>query len=141
MPDDIAPEKLSAYLGTHFRYSALGQEITLRIGQHSPETQLLARKLGHDCAVFITAYNPMGTVCPAAENIAANRRLADRLFGMTPHVFDGAGHDPSGNWEAELSFMAFGVGRALAITLGTEFSQDAVVWVGADAIPELLVTR
>jgi len=59
VPDDIAPEKLSAYLGTHFRYSALGQEITLRIGQHSPETQLLARKLGHDCAVFITAYNPM----------------------------------------------------------------------------------
>lgn len=141
MPDDIAPEKLSAYLGTHFRYSAFGQEITLRVGQHSPETQLLALKLGHDCAVFITAYNPMGTAQPAADNIAANRRLADRLFGMTPHVFDGAGYDPSGNWEAELSFMAFGVGRAVATTLGAGFSQDAVVWIGADAIPELLLTR
>ncbi len=141
MPDDIAPEKLSAYLGTHFRYSAFGQEITLRVGQHSPETQLLALKLGHDCAVFITAYNPMGTAQPAADNIAANRRLADRLFGMTPHVFDGAGYDPSGNWEAELSFMAFGVDRAVAITLGAGFSQDAVVWIGADAIPELLLTR
>ena len=54
---------------------------------------------------------------------------------------DGAGADPTGAWPAEKSFLALGVGEEAARNLGNCFHQDAVVWVGPDAVPRLLLLR
>ncbi len=141
MPDPIPPDKLSAYLATLFRFDAEGRVITLRIGHQSTETLALFTTLRCDCAAFVTAFNPRGTAQPLDDNLAANRRLLAKLEPLAKRVFSGAGHDPEGHWDPEISYMAFGVDRDRAIALGAEFGQDAVVWVGSDGVPALLITR
>ena len=141
MPDSIPPDKLSAYLATLFRFDAEGRAITLRIGHQSTETLELFSTLRCDCAAFVTAFNPRGTAQPSDHNLAANRRLLAKLEPLAKRVFSGAGYDPDGHWEPEISYMAFGLDRARATALGAEFGQDAVVWLGSDGVPALLITR
>jgi hypothetical protein len=57
------------------------------------------------------------------------------------HVIDGDGADPSGQWPAERSYLAFGIDADAARELGRRFQQDAVIWIGKDAIPQLLLLR
>ena len=49
--------------------------------------------------------------------------------------------DPTEAWEPELSYLTFGISAEYARRLGSLFRQDAVVWAGEDAIPQLLLLR
>ena len=54
---------------------------------------------------------------------------------------DGIGCDPSGCWPGEASCLVLGLSIDIARALGTEFEQNAIVWCGADAVPELVLLR
>jgi hypothetical protein len=56
-------------------------------------------------------------------------------------VLDAEGADPTGAWPPEPSFFALGINEETARLLGIRYRQDAVLWVGANAIPELLLLR
>ena len=47
---------------------------------------------------------------------------------------------PTG-WPAERSHFALGLGLEAARAIGTDLDQDAIVWVGADAIAQLILLR
>ena len=138
---EISRDKVEAYLDTHYCVGAGPDAFVLRIGQHSPDLVLRYAAIGSDCALFITAFNPLGQEQDDAANEVAHVRLGELLREASDHVIEGEGADPTGQWPAERSYLAFGIDADAAWELGRHFKQDAVVWMGKDAIPQLLLLR
>jgi hypothetical protein len=137
----IAPDKIAAYNSTAYSVEVAGLSFVLRINEPSLPLRRIYASTGAQCALFITAFNPYGCICDAAVNEDAHHVLGARLAALTPHVLEGAGRDIFGKWPAEKSFLALGITRDLARQLGVEFGQDAIVWCGIDAVPELVLLR
>lgn len=137
----IAPDKVAAYLATHYRVRAMGKAFTLRIGVPSDELHQLYRATGEGSALFITAYNPYGQTQSDDQNRAAHSRLGAELRALTDHLYEGWGADPAGAWPEEHSYLALGIDRQTAELLGQSAQQDAVVWAGKDAVPHLVCLR
>jgi hypothetical protein len=53
----------------------------------------------------------------------------------------GIGVHPTGEWRGEPSYLVPGLSREAAEELGRQFEQNALIWSGADAVPELLLLR
>ena len=138
---EIPPDKISAYKATDYRAGGAPDALVMRIGQHSPELLSLYKETGSDCALFITAFNPLGQKRDDAANEAAHTRLEEQLRAVTNHLIEGEGADPAGQWPAERSYLALGIDADAARRLGRLFEQDAVVWIGKDAVPQLLLLR
>jgi hypothetical protein len=138
---EISREKIRAYEATHYRAGVGPDAFALRIGNHSPELALRYEDIGADCALFITAFNPFGQKQDDAANEAAYARLGEQLREASDHAIEGEGADPTGQWPAERSYLAFGIDAEAARDLGRRFNQDAVVWTGKDAVPQLLLLR
>ncbi len=56
-------------------------------------------------------------------------------------AIEGEGEGPDGAWPAEKSLFVFGVDLETARMLGVRYRQNAVVWVGEDAVPKLVLLR
>jgi hypothetical protein len=137
----IASEKLTAYQATQYRVGTGEEAFTLRIGAFSAELRNLYAATGQTCCVFITAYNPFGQEQSAVANRRAKSLLEEALQALTSKTIAGAGADPSGAWAEEISLLALGIDETTARQLGERFKQDAVVWAGPDATPQLLLLR
>lgn len=138
---EIPAEKIEAYLRTEYRFGKGLDAVTLRIDRRSEELARLYASSGTACGVFITAYNPVGQARGIEINEVAHGHLATDLRAMSIRVMEGAGSDPSGAWPEEKSCFAFGVNLDAARDLGTRYGQDAIVWVGSDAVPKLILLR
>ena len=138
---DIPAEKITAYLATDYRFGHGLDRITLRIDARSEALKRLYASSGYACGVFLTAYNPLGQALSLEANEAAHARLGAELKVLAIEVIEGVGADPTGAWPEEKSFFALGVELEAARTLGIRYHQDAIVWVGEDAIPILVVLR
>lgn len=138
---EIPKDKIEAYLDTHYHVGVGPDAFVLRIGQHSPALALHYAENGSDCALFITAFNPLGQEQDDAANKEAHARLGEVLHPMASAIIEGEGSDPSGKWRTEKSYLAFGIDADAARELGRRFKQDAVVWIGRDAVPQLLLLR
>jgi hypothetical protein len=137
----IHPDKLQAYRATDFRIDHTPQVIVLSIGYRSePLSDLFAGK-EVNCGAFITAYNPRGAVQPDSANAKAHIELATKLQGLGLRAVEGSGSEKGSKWPAEKSYFAFGLTLEPAKAIGTHFNQDAIVWVGEDAIPQLILLR
>jgi hypothetical protein len=117
--------------------------IILRIDQHSEPLSQLFSASGHRSATFITAFNPLGQIQNPEINQEASAHLFGRLGNLVGpgQIIEGEGFDPSGKWPAEKSFLALGLDLEASCALGKEFSQNAIVWAGADAVPRLILLR
>jgi hypothetical protein len=141
MASEISPDKIAAYHATHYRVGTGADGFTLRIGERSPELRRLYHSGSQSCGVFITAFNPFGQIQGDAENETAHSHLGDDLGAASSYVIEGEGADAMGLWPAEKSYLALGVNEESARSLGKHWRQDAVVWVGEDATPKLIVLR
>jgi hypothetical protein len=56
-------------------------------------------------------------------------------------AIEGSGSEEGAEWPAEKSWFALGLQLDPARALGRHFDQDAIVWVGADAVPQLILLR
>jgi hypothetical protein len=136
----IDPDTLRAYEETHYR--VLGDTpATLRIGHANSDLTKLHRALGVDCSAFVTAANPLSTLTGAAANAARQAALADELARMGLRFLEGIGEHPLGTWAAEPSFLVLGLNLSDAKQLGTKHGQNAIVWCGRDAVPQLILLR
>ncbi|MFT6830906.1 MAG: hypothetical protein ACJAZN_001063, partial [Planctomycetota bacterium] len=54
---------------------------------------------------------------------------------------EGQGRHPSGGWAPEASLLVLGLQRDEAAALGRRWRQNAVLWIGRETIPELLLLR
>lgn len=126
------------YLATQFRVTEHSPPFTLRIGERSVQVLELFGSSGVASAAFLTAWNPRSEMQSDDANAAAQAKLVARLVATGHRCFAGIGEDLSGQWPGEPSLLALGVGRERAVQLGREFGQNAVVWVGAEGVPELV---
>ena len=138
---EISEDKIAAYQATHYRVGSGLGGFVLCIGRHSLDLQRLYLSAGQSCGVFITAFNPLGEAQSDEENEAAHAQLGKYLRKNAPLVIEGSGADPAVRWPAEKSYFALGVDEEAAGRLGKRCRQDAVVWVGEDAVPRLMLLR
>lgn len=138
---DIPQDKIDAYLATDYIARSGGGTFIMRIGTFSPDIQAIYERQGWTYCLFITAFNPFGREQSPAENELAHAELGRELRTLSLNVSEGEGTDPTGNWDPEKSFLAYGIDEQKSRELGTKYRQDAVVWVGHDAVPRLLLLR
>lgn len=136
----IPAETVHAYLATEFRVLS-PVPFTLRLNQASAELQALYRQSDVQCAAFLTAWNPYSKSRSATDNEGAQRCLLKDIGELKLRAIPGIGLDPSGEWEGEPSCLVLGMSHAVARDIGNRFKQNAIVWAGSDAIPELILLR
>ncbi len=137
----IHPDKVRAYLATNYRLGHTNQDIVLNIGKRSDRLAALFAERGVSCGAFLTAFNPRGTIQSDAANEISHAELADLLREHGNTAIEGAGSEEGTEWPAEKSFFALGLQLDEAKEIGRHFEQDAIVWVGADAVPQLILLR
>lgn len=137
----IHPDKVRAYLATDYRIGHTAQDIVLTIGQRSERLAALFAAHGVSCGAFLTAYNPRGAVQADAANDLAHAQLAAKLEELGLHAIEGSGSEEGTDWPAEKSYFAVGLALEPSKSVGTHFDQDAIVWVGPDAVPQLILLR
>lgn len=138
---EIAAETIEAYRKTNYHFGYGTDLITLRIDTRSEALSQLYTSSGYTCGAFITAYNPCGQTQSPEANEAAHARLREELNTLSPIIIEGAGADPTGDWLEEKSFFALGINLETAKSIGIFHKQDAIIWVGADAVPKLILLR
>ena len=134
---------LAAYRATEYRvYPSDDQAgFTLCIGVKQSDLLSLMKRFSVKSAAYITAWNPLGKRLSDAENqsrhVALQKVLKERSL---PH-WPGIGQGTVGNWPGEESFLILGLDLAVAKRLASDFEQNAFVWVGADAVPQLVLLQ
>jgi hypothetical protein len=133
--------KVRAYLATRYRFNHAGQDIVLTIGQRSAALAALFASHNTHCAAFITAFNPRGCIQSDAQNQLAHQQLGEQLQALALPVIEGAGSAADSSWPSERSYLALGLELQPARDIGNHFAQDAIVWIGADLVPQLALLR
>lgn len=137
----IHPDKLRAYLATDYRLGHTEQDIVLNIGVRCERLAALFASSGVACGAFLTAYNPRGAIQSDKANERGHAELAGLLRDQGLQVIEGSGSEEATQWPAEKSYFALGLQLDAAKQIGRHFDQDAIVWVCADAVPQLILLR
>jgi hypothetical protein len=98
-------------------------------------------RYGVDSAGYLTAWNPLSKPQARAQNDAANAWLIAELERLGCRCLHGYGAGSDTAWEPEASVLALGLGLPQARELGKRYGQNAVVFAGADAVPQLVLLR
>ena len=131
---------IQAYRETEYRVAG-DQAFTLRIGEASPEIQALrTSRRGEPCA-YITACSPFSQTVSSSENAARHAQLGAELTKRGLVHIEGIGQHPTNGWPGEPSYLIVGLDLEAARTLGNRLEQNAIVWIGADAVPELVLLK
>lgn len=133
----ISEETETAYRNTNYVVSMPDKNILLRVGVASDEIRQLMIDADASAAVFMTAHNPFGVFLDEAENTAANHSLQkdlDNRFEIVMHCY---GASPCEEYRED-SLLAFPVSRAQAIELCCQYEQNAVLFIDAEGVPELV---
>jgi hypothetical protein len=138
-PSTIPEALIAAYRATIYTSRIKDADEVMRIGEKATWLADLFDTHSASTALFITAENPFSEPHTDTENAEAQEQLRQCLLTATDIVFDGWGTGADTGWPPENSFLALGLNLETARTLGKQFHQNAVVWVGADAIPQLIL--
>ena len=92
------------------------------------------------CA-FITACNPLGELISNEQNSDLQKRLEEEIQFRELTYIAGEGKHPVGDWPGEPSYLGFDLSLEAAKTLGRKFNQNAIIWCGPDAVPQLTLLR
>lgn len=140
MSSAISAELIQAYRETEFRVAA-PEPFTLSVGQASQALQSLYKLHKSDSAAYVTAWNPYSEETGPEQNNAAQARLEAELKLRALAYIPGVGQHPSQQWPGEPSVLVLGLSLEAAKVLGKDYGQNAIVWCGPDAVPELTLLR
>lgn len=113
----------------------------LRVGQANPDLLLVHEQQKTECSAFLTACNPFSTQLDATSNAVRQATLASELSLRGLAFFPGIGLHPKNEWPGEESFLIFGLTLEAAKKLGAYWQQNALIWSGSDAVPQLILLR
>jgi len=136
----IDPHTVRAYTKTAYRVHG-EPGFTLRVGEASAELLAAHARQGVDFSAYLTAWNPFSRKTDDAANAARQAELVDALSRLGLVCMPGLGRHPSNDWPGEDSVLALGLGLDAAKALGQRFEQNAIVWSGADAVPQPILLR
>ena len=136
----IAPATCQAYLETH--YLVLGDTpLTLQVGVANSSLGALYKVLHVESCAFVTACNPWSQSLESSVNAERQAVLASELRQRSLKFVDGIGQHPSGQWPGEASFLIWDLSLEAAKALGNRHEQNAIIWCGLDAVPQLILLR
>ena len=138
MSSGITDSLRNAYSATEFVVVDVHAPFVLRIGRASERLAELYAQFGVDCAAFITAFNPYSEAATDEQNEEKQSELLHDLSDMGLACINGRGEDPGGAWPSETSVLVLGISKADAELIGMKYRQNAIVWIGADCVPELV---
>lgn len=141
MPESIIDAAvLQAFRETEYRVG--GEEpFILRVGETAPALAAAHKRHRVDCSAFVTACNPYSQSLDDCENAKRHAALGIELAQRSLSSVEGIGQHTSNQWPGEASYLIFGLTLEAAKTLGTRLEQNAIVWSGADAVPQLILLR
>lgn len=128
----------AAYRQAVYRVILGGSPLDLRVDQACGGVRALLTERGVDTAAFVTACNPGSRRLDRAANRAARTALEDAVAAMGCSALPGVAIDPEGRWPDEESLLLPGVDFESACSLARRFGQNALVWIGPEAVPELV---
>ena len=136
----IAQSSIQAYLETNY-YVRGAMPLTLNIGVANPGLVALHTSHSVESSAYVTACNPFSQTLDDSTNDARQAVLAGELqqHGLT--YINGIGRHPTNGWRGEQSFLVLGLSLEDARMLGIHHEQNAIVWCGPDAVPELVLLR
>jgi hypothetical protein len=136
----IDPATVQAYRETNYGVQAT-DPFVLRIDKACPELMALHQQHRVDCSAYITACNPFSQVYENEVNAERHAALGRELDQDGLTYVEGIGQHPSNQWPGETSYLMFGLPLDAAKALGSRLGQNAFVWTGADAVPQLILLR
>ena len=136
----ILPKTIKAYMRANYRVLSL-TPFDFQIGEICQPLLDLYKSRNCASSTFVTAFNPLGIVVPDAENIVAQTKLEKHLVKKEITFIEGTGEDKTAFWPSEKSVLILGVKIEDAKTIGVACNQNAIVWIGGDARPELIILR
>ncbi|MBU1442808.1 MAG: DUF3293 domain-containing protein [Gammaproteobacteria bacterium] len=140
----MPPQTPATYLDARCCIEAPGRPVlALRIGLPSPELSALYREHCAASMALLTACSPLGAVVANEQNERAMELLRADVQALGPVALPGTGRDgnPASQWPSEASIVVFGIDSDWAAELGRRHQQNAIVWAGATALPELVMLR
>lgn len=137
----ITQQLHQAYLETHYSVNAATTRLVLRIGQRCAGLAEIHAAAGVTCSAYLTAFNPYSRQLETPQNHARQLQLQEQLARKGINTLTGYGQHPSNDWPAEESVLALGLGRDAAAAVGRQWEQNAIVWSGPDAVPQLVLLR
>lgn len=131
---------VQAFRETEYRVHG-DEPFTLKVGEISPALAAVCKRHRVDCCAYVTACNPFSQILDdeanAERHVALGREIDQRrLAGV-----EGIGQHASNQWPGEASYLIFGLTLETAKKLGARLEQNAIVWAGADAVPQLILLR
>jgi hypothetical protein len=136
----IDPSTINAYLQTDYCVAG-NTPLILRIGIPNDTLAMLYKQLRTKSAAFITACNPYSRGIGELANAERQAKLHLELTQRNLPFLEGTGKHPSGSWPEEPSYLVLSVSLEAAKTIGRKYEQNAIVWCGANTIPELILLR
>lgn len=141
IPSTLPETLINNYLATWYQVWINAALIMLKAGYPSPPLAALLQTTNTHGAAYITACNPGSQIIPPSQNQSATILLYEKLACYSNYIYHGAGIDPAGKWPAEESLLALGIDLLTAKSIGREFGQNAIIWIGSAAIPRLVLLR
>lgn len=138
---EISPDLVTNYCRTVYQVGIGVDALNLHIDQYSKPLQELLVLKNVSNAVIVSAYNPFSQIQSHERNLTAHAALLEILRRDTVSIIESKNIDPSGFWADEKSICVFGMNIVTARALGRQFSQNAVVWIGCDAVPRIVLLR
>ncbi|MBX9847794.1 MAG: DUF3293 domain-containing protein [Rhodocyclaceae bacterium] len=136
----IPSELIQAYLETEYRI--LGEQpFTIKVGELSRDLLSTHKQNRVSSSAFLTAWNPYSQKADDATNRELQSTLAKNLLHRSLNFIEGIGQHPSNKWAGEESYLVLGLTLEAAKTLGRRLEQNAIVWSGASAVPQLILLR
>ena len=136
----ISSDLIEAYRATDYQVDT-DTPFVLKVSQASPALTKLYSKHRCNCAAYVTASNPFSKVASDADNERRHAELVEELKRRSLHFVEGLGRDPRGQWPSEASCLVLGLSLEAARKLGRHYEQNALVWCGPDAVPQLVLLR
>ncbi|PWQ95588.1 DUF3293 domain-containing protein [Leucothrix pacifica] len=133
----ISRETEAAYRNTNYVVPMPDKNTVLHVGVASDEIRQLLTDAGASGVVFMTAHNPFGVFLDEAENTAANHLLQKDLEARFETVMNCYGASPCEEYRED-SLLAFPVSHSQAIELCCQYEQNAVLFIDAKGVPELV---
>ncbi len=131
---------VQAFRETEYRVHG-DEPFTLKVGETCSALAAAHKRYRVECSAYITACNPFSQILDDAANAERHAALGREISQRSLASIEGIGQHPSNQWPGEASHLIFGLTLEAAKALGTRLEQNAIVWAGGDAVPQLILLR
>lgn len=131
---------VQAFRETEYRVHG-DEPFILRVGETCSALAAAHKRHRVECSAHITACNPFSQILDDDANAERHAALGPEISQLSLSSIDGIGQHPSNQWPGEASLLIFGLTLEAAKAMGTRLEQNAIVWAGVDAVPQLIMLR